>query len=255
MKLASWNINSIRKRYPLVVKWIEKEKPDWLFLQEIKCQNEQFPKESFESLGYHCIVHGQKAYNGVAILSKHAYTLNSTKLPTLTEEAEEARYLEIESKNLTLCNLYLPNGNSGGEAGLLKKVKFCQALYNRAKDLLNEKQNCIFAGDFNICPNTMDYATNALSLSDALVRPEIRDNFYKLLWLGLTDALRTFYPTQTIYTFWDYQHNAWARNSGLRIDHILISPRLAERLQDVIVDKNEREKNQPSDHVPVVVNF
>lgn len=255
MKLASWNINSIRQRQTHVQQWLTKEQPDWLFLQEIKCQNEQFPKEVFEEMGYQVIINGQKAYNGVAILSRHPYQLNHTVLPDLDEEEPQARYLEIESQGITLCNLYLPNGNSGGEEGFQRKLHFIDALVKRADTLLKNKQDCIFAGDFNICPTDQDYAPQTLSSDDALLRPESRNGFYRLLWLGMTDALRVLYPTETLYTFWDYTRGAWQRNAGLRIDHALLSPRVAEHLTSFVIDKDERDKEQPSDHVPVIIEF
>lgn len=255
MKLASWNINSIRQRLSHVQEWLLKERPDWLFLQEIKCQDEQFPRETFEAMGYHVIVHGQKAYHGVATLSRHPYELIHKGLPNLKEDKPQARYLEIKSQGIYLGNLYLPNGNSGGEAGFQAKLNFMNALADRAKTLLDRQENCIFAGDFNVCPTSQDFAEGTLSPDDALIRPESRNEFYRLLWLGLTDSLRALYPMETLYTFWDYTKGAWQRNSGLRIDHILLSPKLAEKLTAFHIDKEERDKQQPSDHVPVMIEF
>lgn len=255
MKLASWNINSIRQRLSHVQEWIQKEQPDWLFLQEIKCQNEQFPTDDLEALGYHVIVHGQKAYNGVATLSRHPYQLLHTDLPDLQETKNQARYIEIESQTIHLCNLYLPNGNSGGEEGFQFKLDFINALIKRAQFLLNHQKNCIVAGDFNICPTNQDLAQDTLSPDDALIHPESRKGFYNLLWSGLTDAYRALYPHKTEYSFWDYTKAAWQRNAGLRIDHILLSPKLAEQLQKCWIDKEERAKTQPSDHVPIIIEF
>lgn len=255
MKLASWNINSIRQRLLHVQTWLKKEQPDWLFLQEIKCQTEQFPIEAFKDLGYKAIVHGQKAYNGVAILSRHPYQLLHTTLPDLKNNTDQARYIEIESQNIRLCNLYLPNGNSGGEAGFQFKLDFIDALIHQAKNLLNQQKDFIFAGDFNICPTDKDFAPNILSQNDALLRPESRKGFYRLLWLGLTDAFRALYPAELGYTFWDYTKGAWQRDTGLRIDHLLLSPKIAEQLKACTIDKEERAKTQPSDHVPIFIEF
>ncbi|MDI2091487.1 exodeoxyribonuclease III [Commensalibacter oyaizuii] len=255
MKLATWNVNSVRQRKELVQEWLKKEQPDWLFLQEIKCQTEQFPVQSFEDLGYQAVVHGQKAYNGVAILSRHPYQLHYTTLPDLDEKNPQARYIEIESENIILCNLYLPNGNSGGEEGFQRKIDFINALILRAKTLLEQRKNCIFAGDFNICPTDQDFAPETLSAEDALINPQSRRGFYQLLWAGLTDAVRSLYPTQHYYTFWDYTRGAWQRNAGLRIDHALLSPKIAEQLYKVTIDKKERSKEQPSDHVPLIIEF
>lgn len=255
MKLASWNVNSIRQRITHVQTWLEKEQPDWLFMQEIKCQNEQFPIEAFENMGYHVIVHGQKAYNGVATLSRHPYQLINTNLPDLQTNTDQARYIEIKSQNINLCNLYLPNGNSGGAAGFQFKLDFIEALTKRSQHFLTQQQNCIFAGDFNICPTEQDFSAGTLSSSDALLHPSSKKGFYHLLWLGLTDAFRALYPNKIDYTFWDYTKGAWQRNAGLRIDHILLSPKLAENLSNCWIDKEERAKTQPSDHVPIIIDF
>lgn len=255
MKIASWNVNSIRQRLSHVQKWLQKEQPDWLFLQEIKCQNAQFPSESFKALDYHVIVHGQKAYNGVATLSRHPYKLLHTDLPDLQNTKDHARYLEIESRGIHLCNLYLPNGNSGGEEGFQFKMDFINALIKHAQSLLNDKQNCIFAGDFNICPTDSDLTTNILSSDDALIRPESRKGFYTLLWLGLSDAFRILHPDTIEYSFWDYTKAAWQRNAGLRIDHVLLSAKITEQLKNCWIDKEERAKTQPSDHAPIVIEF
>ncbi len=255
MKFASWNVNSIRQRLSHVQIWLQKEQPDWLFLQEIKCQNNQFPSDIFKSLGYYVIVHGQKAYNGVAILSRHPYELLYTDLPNFQNTKNHARYIEIKSQNIHLCNLYLPNGNSGGEEGFQFKLNFIQALLKRTKDLLSNKQNCIFAGDFNICPTDQDLTPGTLTSGDALIQPESRKGFFSFLWSGLTDAYRTLHPQDIEYSFWDYTKGAWQRNAGLRIDHVLLSPKLAEQLQHCWIDKEERAKTQPSDHVPIIVEL
>ncbi len=253
LTFASWNINSIRTRAHLVKDWLDRN-PDCtlLCLQEIKCEAHQFPK-LFEEAGFHVAVAGQKAYNGVAFISRTPLSITTDHLPGF--ESDEARYIEAEIEDITIGNLYLPNGNSGGEAGFAKKMNFFEALHQRSLNLQKEERSFAFIGDYNVCPTDEDYAPKALSSSDALLHPESRAGFRRLLWSGLTDALRCLHPTGRHYTFWDYQAGAYQRNSGLRIDHALLSPRLADRLNSFIIDKDERGREKPSDHVPVVVRL
>ncbi|QHI95292.1 exodeoxyribonuclease III [Aristophania vespae] len=248
---ATWNINSIRMRAHLVLEWL-KQHPDCqiLALQEIKCETEQFPS-LFEEEGFHCLVKGQKSYNGVAFISRTPLTLVTDHLPGFDDPA--ARYIEASINGLTLGNLYLPNGNSGGEAGFKTKISFFDALYRRTQTLLEAGQPFAFIGDYNVCPHDRDLAPGALSPDDALTHPKSREGFRRLLWAGLTDALRALHPDERIYSFWDYQAAAFQRNSGLRIDHALLSPTLADRLEKVVVDREERAREKPSDHVPLIV--
>ncbi len=255
MKITTWNVNSVRMRETHVADFLKAEQPDLLLLQEIKCEDHQFPALAFERLGYKALIAGQKSYNGVAILHRIAAELTVKKLPGLPEDDAQARYIEVRAGNLIIGNLYLPNGNSGGEAGYQYKLGWMSALRARAQALLDAEQNFIFAGDYNVCPTDADFAPKALSPTDALVRDETRAAFHALLWTGLTDALRALHPHETLYSFWDYQAGAWDRNSGLRIDHALLSPRVADRLASVTIHKAERAKPQPSDHVPVSVEF
>jgi exodeoxyribonuclease-3 len=258
MKITTWNVNSVRTRESHVADFLAREQPDLLLLQEIKCEENQFPAMRFSELGYQSAVSGQKSYNGVAILHRNHVTINHRKLPGMGEEDSHARYIEAEcggaaGRRLTIGNLYLPNGNSGGESGYAYKLAWMRSLYAHASAMLEADRDFILAGDYNVCPTDADYAPGALPKTDALVRPETRAAFNALIWLGLTDALRALHPTETIYTFWDYQAGAWDRDIGLRIDHALLSPRIAERLAQVTISKAERAKTQPSDHVPVSV--
>ncbi len=256
MRLATWNVNSIRQRERHVAKWLERVQPDVLFLQEIKCQTPDFPALNFEALGYRAVAVGQKSYNGVAVLARVPFEVTHTALPGLTGDvAEQARYIEIETGGVTLIGIYLPNGNSGGEAGYQGKLDFMTALRLRAEALLAEDRDFAILGDWNVAPTDEDYAKGALSPTDALVRPATRAAYREILWLGLTDAIRALHPTGPVYTFWDYQSAAWQRDSGLRIDHALLSPKLAERLTSAAPDRRERGEEQPSDHVPVVVEL
>ncbi len=251
MRITSWNINSIRRRESLVADFLERERPDLLLLQEIKCEAHQFPALAFTSLGYAAEIVGQKAYNGVAILSRIPFEVTHRALPGADAAEAQARYIEIRAGGITVGNLYLPNGNSGGDAGYAYKLGWMAALRARAVALLDADEDFVLAGDYNVLPTDADFAPGAIPKTDALVRPETRAAFNALLWTGLTDALRALHPTETLYTFWDYQAGCWDRNLGLRIDHGLLSPRLTERLAKVTIAKAERTKPQPSDHVPV----
>jgi len=173
----------------------------------------------------------------------------------MTEADAHSRYIEVKTGDMTVGNLYLPNGNSGGEAGYAYKLEWMHCLRAHAQTLLDADQDFVLAGDYNVCPTDDDFAPRALPAGDALIRPETRNAFNALVWTGLTDALRALHPSETLYTFWDYQAGAWDRNTGLRIDHHLLSPRLAERLKQTTIHKQERAKTQPSDHVPVTVEL
>ncbi|WP_025885671.1 exodeoxyribonuclease III [Asaia prunellae] len=249
---ATWNVNSIRQRERHVLDWLDRVKPDLLCLQELKCETHLFPA-SFAEAGYHPVVVGQKAYNGVAMLTRKPAEVTSLSLPGFENDA--SRYVELRLSGMVIGNLYLPNGNSGGAAGFATKLNFLDALAQRARALLEAEEDFLFTGDFNVCPTDEDYAPGALSPDDALLRPESRAGWHRLLWLGLTDALRAIHPAGRHYTFYDYQNAAFQRNSGLRIDHALLSPRLAERLVSVIPDRDERAKDQPSDHIPLIVTL
>lgn len=255
MKLATWNVNSIRIRQSQVLRWIGRVEPDILLLQEIKCEEHAFPAARFSELGYRTVVVGQKAYNGVAVLSRLPFTVRHRGLPGLPPEDTQARYLEIETQGIHVCNLYVPNGNSGGEAGFAYKLQWLELLARHAQALLEADLPIVLAGDFNICPTGNDFAPGALADDDALRRPESQAGFFTLLWLGLTDAVRELWPDQTIYTFWDYQGAAWQRDLGLRIDHALLAPTLAEALVKAEPDRGVRGEAQPSDHVPVLIEL
>ena len=255
MKIATWNVNSIRLREPHVLAWLEREQPDVLFLQEIKCAAEQFPELGFRGLGYSAEVVGQKSYNGVAVLSRLPFTVTHRGLPGLPAEDAQSRYIEIETGGMALAGIYLPNGNSGGDAGYAYKLAWMDRLAERAESLLAADIPTVITGDFNVCPEPEDLAPNALGPNDALVRPETRARYRRMLWSGMTDAIRALHPTGPVWTFYDYQAAAFERNSGLRIDHALLSPTLAERLVTAAPDREERAKTQPSDHVPVLVEI
>ncbi len=255
MKLATWNVNSIRQREGHVRRWLQRMDPDILLLQETKCQAEAFPAPAFEALGYRAEAVGQKAYNGVAVLSRIPFEITHRALPGLPDGDGQARYIEFVADGLTVINVYMPNGNSGGEDGYAYKLRWMECLAARAATLLEKDAPLVIAGDYNVCPTDDDWAPGTLSADDALLRPETRARYRTLIWQGLTDAVRAIHPGGPVYTFWDYQAGAWPRDRGLRIDHVLLSPTLAERLGGALPDRRERGEDQPSDHVPVLVEF
>ena len=255
MKIATWNVNSIRQREQHVASWLERCQPDVLMLQEIKCETAAFPALPFHGLGYQSDAVGQKSYNGVAVLSRIPYTVTHRALPGLPSDDAQSRYIEIDAGGVTIAGIYLPNGNSGGAAGFAYKLAWLDRLAERAEALLDADAPLVITGDFNVCPAEVDAAPGAISPTDALVRPESRARYRRLLWHGLTDAVRAVHPHGAVYTFWDYQAGAWQRDNGLRIDHALLSPTLAERLVSAAPDREERAQPQPSDHVPVVIEL
>ncbi len=255
MKIATWNVNSIRQRETHVQRWLQRVEPDVLLLQEIKCEAPAFPAATFEALGYKAEIVGQKAYNGVAVLSRIPFTTIHRALPGLPPDDDQARYVEIEAGGMTIIGIYLPNGNSRGDEGFAYKMRWMDLLADRAEALLAADTPLVVTGDFNVCPTDVDFAPGALSPGDALLRPETRERFRRMVWMGLTDSIRAMHPRGPVYTFWDYQAGAWPRDSGLRIDHALLSPDLAERLVSAVPDRMERDQPQPSDHVPVVIEI
>ena len=258
MKIATFNINGIKARIQALPAWLEDAQPDVAILQEIKSVDEAFPAEVFEALGYNVVTHGQKSFNGVAILSKHPLEDVSRGLPG-DEEDEQARYIEAtvmgERNALRLCGLYLPNGNPVPGPKYDYKLAWMARLQKRAQELLSEETPFLMAGDYNIIPQAEDAAKPESWTEDALFRLESRTAFRKLVNLGLTDAFRarTFGPGH--YSFWDYQAGAWNRNNGIRIDHLLLCPQTADMLRDCQIDKDVRGRDKPSDHVPVWVEL
>jgi exodeoxyribonuclease-3 len=254
MRIATWNVNGIRAREKNVLRWLERENPDFLLMQEIKCEQHAFPV-SFAEAGWHAALTGQKGFNGVAILSRSKMEVSHPALPGLPADDAHARYIEIDVFGLRIGNLYLPNGNSGGEAGYEYKLRWMDALYAHATALLAADQPLILAGDYNVCPEDIDYAPGTLPPDDALLRPPTRARYWQMIWAGLTDAVRALKPTDKCYTFWDYQAGAWQKDRGLRIDHALLSPTVAERLKSATPQRAERGEDTPSDHVPLMMEF
>lgn len=260
MRIATWNVNSVNARLERVLGWFEAEAPDVAVLQEIKCVDEKFPAEAFERLGYNVVVHGQKTYNGVALLSKHPVEDVRKGLPFLSEDEvdEQARYVEAVIGAPTpfrVAGIYLPNGNPIGTEKFDYKLAWMRRLHAHAQGLLAFEEPLVIAGDYNVIPEAQDVANPEAWLGDALFRPESRAAFRALKNLGLTDAYMQADGAPGGYTFWDYQAGAWQRNLGIRIDHLLLSPQAADRLESVVIHRDERDKEKPSDHVPVVGHF
>jgi exodeoxyribonuclease-3 len=254
VKIASWNVNSVSIRIEAVKNWLMEASPDIVCLQEIKCLDTKFPHMVFEDQGYNVAVHGQKTYNGVAILSKWPLSDITMGLPTLPDD-DQARYLEaivsLQDGAIRIASIYLPNGNPPDSAKYPYKLEWMDALTRHAGRLLDYEEPLVLAGDYNVLPSAKDvYQPNAWT-GDALFKIETRKAYRRLLNLGFRDAFRSCNDNAAQYSFWDYQAGAWQKNHGLRIDHILLSPESAARLRETGIDKHVRGREKPSDHVPV----
>lgn len=257
MKIATFNINGIKARIEALPRWLSAAEPDVVCLQEIKSVDEAFPREMFEEMGYQVETHGQKGFNGVAILSKYPLSDVTRGLPG-DEADEQARWIEatVEGPRVVrVCGLYLPNGNPAPGPKYDYKLAWMQRMEARARDLLALEEPTIFLGDYNVIPQSQDAAKPEAWTEDALFLPASRAAFRRLLNLGLTEAVRTLDPSPGIYTFWDYQAGAWDRNNGIRIDHVLMTPQAADLLEEAGIDKDARAGDKPSDHVPVWVRL
>ena len=253
MKIATWNVNSIRTRLEAVQMWLKEADPDVLCLQELKCQDEQFPREPLEAMGYNCAVHGQKSYNGVAILSKRPMEDVTPRLPG-DDEDNHSRYMEalVPGKRGTvrIGSLYAPNGNPVGTEKFTYKLGWHARLNKRAKALLADEEAVVLLGDYNIIPMPEDCKDPKSWIKDALYQPESRALYRGLANLGYTDAFRACNTEPHQYTFWDF-FGSWERNNGIRIDHIMLSPQATDRLKACEIDKYVRDRERPSDHVPI----
>ena len=251
LKIASWNVNSVKARLPNVLAWLSEAAPDAVLLQEIKTVEENFPALEIEDLGYGIAVCGQKTYNGVAILSKRPIEDVVRGLPG-DESDEQARYIEaVIDRTVRVASIYLPNGNPTDSEKYPYKLAWMDRLRAHIQDLLGHEEIALFGGDYNVCPSDDDVYDPQAWRDDALCRPESRSRFQALINLGLTDAFRALHPELGAYTFWDYQKGRWQRDEGLRIDHLLLSPQGADRLAACEVDKGPRGKQKASDHTPI----
>ncbi|PZW49155.1 exodeoxyribonuclease-3 [Humitalea rosea] len=254
MRLATFNVNSARRRVPHLRRFLERHSPDVVMLQELKCRTEEFPALEFADLGYRAHAIGQTGgRNGVAVVARVPFEVIGERLPGEAEDAQ-ARWIEVAALGMRIGGLYLPNGNSGGDEGYAYKLRWLARLRALAADRLELGLPLALLGDFNVCPTEADLYPGALPETDALVRPESRAAFRALLWLGLTDALRVLHPQDAPWTYWDYGA-AFDTNRGLRIDHALLSAELAERLVAATVDTAARSEEQPSDHAPVMIEL
>ena len=250
MKIATWNVNSIKARLPRLLDWLGTATPDVVLLQEIKTVDDAFPREAVEEFGYNVAVHGQKTYNGVAILAKRPIEDVISGLPG-NEADEQARYIEATVDAVRVASIYLPNGNPIGTDKFTYKLDWMDHLIARAGALLADEECFVLGGDYNVIPQDVDCHDPPAWADDALMQPESRARFRTLCHLGLTEAYRALNPETVNYSFWDYQGGAWRKDHGIRIDHLLLSPQAADRLTACDIDRGPRGKEKPSDHTPV----
>jgi exodeoxyribonuclease-3 len=250
VKIATFNVNGVNSRLPVLLRWLAEAAPDIVCLQELKAPEEKFPRAAIKKAGYGAIWHGQKSWNGVAILARGVNPVERRRgLPGDPEDIH-SRYIEAEIGDLVIGCLYLPNGNPAPGPRFDYKLSWFDRLAKHAKKLLANKSPVVLAGDYNVMPTDLDVYKPERWIDDALFRPEVRKAFAKLTSQGWTDAIRTLHPDERIYTFWDYFRNAWARDAGLRIDHLLLSPAVAGKLNAAGVDRHVRSWEKASDHAP-----
>ncbi|HWW37686.1 MAG TPA: exodeoxyribonuclease III, partial [Pedobacter sp.] len=255
MKIATYNVNGVNGRLPVLLRWLEEAAPDVACLQELKAPQEKFPEQAIKDAGYHAIWHGQKSWNGVAILSRKDNIKEIRRgLPGDPEDLH-SRYIEALIDGIVVGCLYLPNGNPAPGPKFDYKLQWFERFRLHAAELLSSGQPVVLTGDYNVMPTELDVYKPERWVDDALFRPETRAAFQKLIDQGWTDAIRKLYPNEIIYTFWDYFRNAYGRNAGLRIDHFLLSPQLKEHLHAAGVDRHVRGWEKTSDHGPVWIEL
>jgi len=256
MKIATYNVNGVNGRLPVLLRWLKQAQPDVVCLQELKAPQEKFPEQAVREAGYGAIWHGQKSWNGVAILARgNALPVETRRgLPGDPQDLH-SRYIEAAVRGVIVGCLYLPNGNPAPGPKFDYKLKWFDRLTRHAAKLQKSKDPVVLAGDYNVMPTELDVYKPESWVDDALFRPESRAAFHKLAKQGWTDALRTLHPAERIYTFWDYFRNAWPRNAGLRIDHFLLNPAVAKRLVAAGVDREVRGWEKTSDHAPVWIEL
>lgn len=254
IKIATWNVNSIRVRLAALLEWLNVFDPDILLLQETKCRDVDFPRAEIEAAGFHLVFHGQKTFNGVAIVSRRPAEAVVQGLPG-DEGDPQARYLEATIDGIRVASLYLPNGNPAPGDKYDYKLAWMRRLTARAGVLLAGDLPVVLGGDYNVCPADRDVCDPSAWRDDALCRPDTRRAFRELINLGYLDSVRALHPEGGRYTWWDYQGGAWTRDQGLRIDHLLLSPRAADRLCAADIDRSPRGGERASDHTPVWVEL
>jgi len=258
MRIATWNVNSIKQRIDNLTAWLKERAPDIVCLQETKTVDEAFPRQPIEALGYNVAVHGQKTFNGVAILSKYRFDEVTPRLPGDPAD-DHARFIEAAVSTargvVRVASIYLPNGNPPDTDKYTYKIKWMERLSQYAHERLQLEEPLVMAGDYNVIPAAPDVHNPTAWATDALFLPQTREKFRALTHLGLIDAIRAVSDEAGLYTFWDYQAGAWQKNWGIRIDHLLLSPQAADRLVSAGIDKHVRSWERPSDHVPVYVDL
>jgi exodeoxyribonuclease-3 len=255
MKIATFNVNGINSRLSVLLRWLDEAQPDVVCLQELKAQQEKFPDAALGKAGYGAIWHGQKSWNGVAILARGGEPVETRRGLPGDPEDTHSRYIEAAVDGLLIGCLYLPNGNPAPGPKFDYKLRWFDRLTKHAAELLASGAPVVLAGDYNVMPTDLDVYKPERWVDDALFRPEVRSAFHTLLGQGWTDALRKLHPGERIYTFWDYFRNAYARNAGLRLDHFLLSPAVAKRLKAACVDRDVRGWERASDHAPVWIEL
>ena len=255
MKIATYNVNGVNGRLPVLLRWLNEAQPDVVCLQELKAPQEKFPEQAIADAGYEAIWHGQKSWNGVAILSRIGKPVEIRRVLPGDEEDSHSRYIEATINDIIIGCLYLPNGNPAPGPKFDYKLGWFSRLTKHAAELMALDKPVVLTGDYNVMPTEKDVYKPERWVDDALFRPEVREAFKNLVAQGWTDALRTLYPNETIYTFWDYFRNAFGRNAGLRIDHFLLTPHLAKRLKAAGVNTDVRGWEKSSDHAPVWIEL
>src|SRR5665213_2259443 len=255
MKIATYNVNGVNGRLPVLLRWLEKSAPDIVCLQELKAPQEKFPEAPIRDAGYTPIWHGQKSWNGVAILSRANAPVERRRVLPGDPDDAHSRYIEATVGGLVVGCLYLPNGNPAPGPKFDYKLRWFERLIAHAVQLMTSGARVVLAGDYNVMPTDLDVYKPERWRDDALFRPEVRDAYHRLLAQGWTDALRTMHPGEHIYTFWDYFRNAYGRDAGLRIDHLLLSPSVAGQLRTAEVDRDVRGWEKTSDHAPTWIEL
>jgi exodeoxyribonuclease-3 len=255
MRVATYNVNGIGSRLPALLQWLEETKPDVACLQELKAPQEKFPEAAIRDAGYGVIWHGQKSWNGVAILARGCDPHETGRGLPGDPTDEQSRYIEAIVNDVRIACLYLPNGNPAPGPKFDYKLGWMDRLIARGSELIAGGEKVVLAGDFNVIPTDLDVYKPERWLDDALFRPETRASFERLMEQGWTDSLRTTHPGEKIYTFWDYFRNAYGRDAGIRIDHLLLSPALAGALRAAGVDRDVRGREKPSDHAPTWIEL
>ena len=260
MIICSWNVNSVNSRIDHIISFLKKNKPDILFLQELKCTNENFPLKNFLDINYESYVNGQKAWNGVAIISKKKLTITNNKIPTYKDDIN-SRFIETNlkikniKKDIKLINIYLPNGNPIDSDKFVYKIKWMKRFNTYIEKLLSSNIPLIIGGDFNVIPTDEDVYNPQYFKDDACAHPETRKLYRMLINLGLTDTVKEFIPGKTNWTYWGYRGGGWQKGNGLRIDHFLTSDEITDNIKKIYIDRIPRGLNKPSDHTPVILEI